>query len=199
MGNVTTSGIWTPDEEDTVEPDIYLALMADSIEQGIGKRLGYQEQFISASIHLPFGENYPLESAQRIPYQITTASYNNGLVVQDGIITIDVDGLYFLTSRVTFEHPQHKLVTLEIRETPSNTLARGHGSSVDFGVIREDGLQETVGYITVSEVRRLYKGDQVFCCLLKHGDQTKHLEARAIGDIDSNNFSVTLLKPFPPQ
>ena len=196
MGNVTDSGIWTPDEEDAVEPDIYLALMADSIEQGIGKRLGYQEQFISASIHLPFGENYPLETAQRIPYQITPASYNNGLVVQDGIITIDVDGLYFLTSRVTFEHPQHKLVTLEIRETPNNTLARGHGSSVDFGV-DQDGVAHTVGYITVSEVRRLYKGDQVFCCLLEYGDGP--LFARAIGDVDSNNFSVTLLKPFPPQ
>lgn len=191
MGNVTLeSGIWTPDEDDAVDPDVWSAQMADSIEQGIGKRLADQEQYISASIHLPFGEDITLESAQAIPYQVTSASYADELVVQNGHVTIEVDGLYFLTSRATFSYTPGYLMTLEIRETPFKTLARGHGSTVNFGA-------STVGYISIAEVRRLYKGDQVFCCLIDYSNGATPIVARASGDIDSNNFSVTLLKPIP--
>lgn len=40
----TTSGIWTPEEGDSGKPHIYLATMAQSIEDGIGKRVEKLEE-----------------------------------------------------------------------------------------------------------------------------------------------------------
>lgn len=187
MSIVNEDGIVTPDEENAVELDVILAAMAASISKGIGTRLAAQEKFVAASVHLPYPANYPITNGQRIPYQVTPVSFVEGMTLSNGLITIEMDGLYQLSSRVTFEHAAGKLVSLEIRETPDRTLARGHGFATPFG-------ETNVGYITVNETRRLYKGDQVFCTLIKYDNGL--LEARAIGDIDSNNFSVTLVKPF---
>jgi len=39
MGNVNAAGIWTPDADDNLDPEVWSAAMGDSIMNGIGERL----------------------------------------------------------------------------------------------------------------------------------------------------------------
>jgi len=53
MGNTNADGIWTPDEDDTHEPDVWSQMMADSISQGLGKRMKLQETRVSLRATTP--------------------------------------------------------------------------------------------------------------------------------------------------
>lgn len=104
MGNVTADlQIWTPDEADSGEPDIYLATMSASIEDGVGVRLRKQEAFI--------GVNLGLSSAfvadgtiRQVPFGILNSwNFNEGMTVSGGSVTIPMDGIYQVCLNANFQ------------------------------------------------------------------------------------------------
>lgn len=98
MGNVTTEfQIWTPDDENAVEPDVYLSQMANSIEEGMGKRVLKQEQqaYLRTQINGPITlDDHDLV---RVPiYKVD----GEGINLNANIVEIVTDGLYFLAPTI---------------------------------------------------------------------------------------------------
>jgi len=102
MGNVSVvDGIWTPDEEDNLDPEVWSAAMAASIEGGIGVRLAKQEQVagIKASLPAPwsFDGNFNI-----VPLTIGSGSdYVTDVDFAGGVATVTVAGLYAVDASVT--------------------------------------------------------------------------------------------------
>lgn len=105
MGNVTASGIWTPDEGDDLNPEQYLATMADSIENGIGDRLNAQEQAIGLKAGIPIGTTVAFAADLIAPYEILAGEecFTQGMTLDGGIATLTVDGLYFVSASASLE------------------------------------------------------------------------------------------------
>lgn len=101
MGNLTSDlGIWTPDELDLAEPDVYLATMAQSLEDGVGVRLRKQEEKIATQVSLSADQSISTSSV--VTYtQNTGPTFNFGLTVNpSGSITITRDGLYLVAVNI---------------------------------------------------------------------------------------------------
>lgn len=107
MGNVTADLlIWTPDENDTAEPDIYLATMSASMEDGLGERLRLQEVAVGlkASIGtytIPHVPN-PGTPTAILPFTVTAGrgDFNNGFTFSGGVATVQTPGMYIVTAGV---------------------------------------------------------------------------------------------------
>jgi len=100
MGNVTADlNIWTPDENDPAEPDVYLATMAQSIEDGTGERLRLQEVAVGLKAGIAGGTGIPMATAIA-PFTITAANGNfkQGLDIAGGVVTVDTPGMYLVTA-----------------------------------------------------------------------------------------------------
>lgn len=106
MGNVNAAGIWTPDETDNLNPEVWSAAMADSIMNGIGERLSRQERFEGAYLNiqdphtLPAG---PFNQAQvPLPFIVgQPVNYIQGdMTMSGGIITVKHDGLYSVNGSI---------------------------------------------------------------------------------------------------
>lgn len=101
LGNITSDLlIWTPDEGDLAEPDVYLAAMAASMEDGLGERLRKQEEPIAAQVSL--GADQSISSGFNVQYSINTGpTFNSGLTVNEsGSITLTRDGVYTIATNV---------------------------------------------------------------------------------------------------
>jgi hypothetical protein len=101
LGNITSDLlIWTPDDQDTAEPDVYLAAMAQSMEDGLGERLRNQEEKTSAQVSLAADQS--ISTASVVTYtQNTGPTFNFGLTVNpSGSITLTRDGLYLVSVNV---------------------------------------------------------------------------------------------------
>ena len=107
MGNVTSDLlIWTPDELDLGEPDVYLATMSASLEDGVGERLRLQEIAVGlkASIGtytIPHVPNPGIPTAV-IPFTVTATrgDFNNGFTFSGGVATVQTPGMYVVTAGV---------------------------------------------------------------------------------------------------
>lgn len=99
MGNVNASDIWTPDESDNLDPEVWSSAMADSIHNGIGVRLNRQEQAIGLKAIIPPGTTLG-PTATIAPYQITNSeiSFTQGLELNGGIATVSVAGMYLIAA-----------------------------------------------------------------------------------------------------
>ncbi len=119
MANVTASGIITPDEGNSLDPEVWSAAMAESIEQGIVVRLAKQEKRVSlrATTPVPFDVTSASASVPytRIPLSVAGptgsrapepdfagGNHTDGLTIVGGIVTILTDGLYTLSGQCTF-------------------------------------------------------------------------------------------------
>ena len=105
MGQTTANlQIWTPDEGDLDEPDVYLAAMSASIENGAGVRLSLQEKAIGLKVSLGSGAwTIPGGNpASVVPYAVTTArgDFNQGFTYNGGTATIVTPGMYFVTASI---------------------------------------------------------------------------------------------------
>lgn len=101
MGNVTTDlQVWTPDELDLGEPDVYLATMAQSMEDGIGVRLRKQEEPIACQVSLSADQG--ISTGFNVQYSLNTGpTFNSGLTVNaSGSITLTRAGVYLLATNV---------------------------------------------------------------------------------------------------
>lgn len=119
MGNTTKSGIWTPDEDDQLDPDVWSATMAQSIEDGIGKRLDKQEARVSlrattpepfdvvgtvvtnAYKRVPLNANGPTGSRAPEP-DFAGGNHAQGVKIEGDAAIILTDGLYTLQGQCTF-------------------------------------------------------------------------------------------------
>ena len=102
MGNVTSDLlIWTPDENDTAEPDIYLATMAQSLEDGTGARLRKQERSASMLANLASNQNFVVGTPQTANFTVNaTVGYNDGMTLIGGKVKITEAGLYYFSMNV---------------------------------------------------------------------------------------------------
>lgn len=118
MGNTNADGIWTPDEDDTMEPDVYLPMMAESISQGLGKRMALQETRVSLRATAPdtftvTGTGGTTGSMQ-VPLSIAGVTnsrspdpdfaggnHAEGILMEGGWAKIVTPGLYTLTGQVS--------------------------------------------------------------------------------------------------
>lgn len=100
MGNVTKEfGIWTPDDENAVEPDVYLSQMADSIENGLGKRVLKQEQHAYIRTQLD-GGLFTLPRTHELLRLPIYKERGTGIELNANIVKIVTDGLYFIAPTV---------------------------------------------------------------------------------------------------
>lgn len=118
MGNTNIDGIWTPDEEDTLEPDVWSAMMGDSISQGLGARMKLQETRVSlrATTSVPFlvtGTNLadaylqiPLTIAANTGVRAPDPDYSGGnhatgILIEGNYAKIVTPGLYSISGQLT--------------------------------------------------------------------------------------------------
>jgi hypothetical protein len=183
MGNVNTDGIWTPDESDNLDPEVWSAAMGDSISQGIGLRLANQELDLGVSLNVAEGNHAPvaMDVTTTVPFTVCPGGFATGMTVAGGVVTIEQDGLYFLSTGVSFDVAVDSVFTIQI-SSQSRTLVRGHGQSVVF----TDG---SFGFLPLCTMARLTAGDTVRTTIYSHtaaGTIRAYIQA-------SNTFSIALL------
>lgn len=106
MGNVNAAGIWTPDEGDNLDPEVWSATMADSIMNGIGERLSRQERFEGAYLNIqdPFTltAGPPGHAQVPLPFIVgQNVNYIEGdMTLTAGVITVAHDGLYSVNGSI---------------------------------------------------------------------------------------------------
>lgn len=105
MGQTTANlQIWTPDEADIDAPDVYLATMSASIENGTGERLKLQEKAIGLKVSLDAAAwTIPAGNpATVVPYAVTSSrgDFNQGFTYAAGTATIVTPGMYFVTASI---------------------------------------------------------------------------------------------------
>lgn len=102
MGNVSpVDGIWTPDEDDNLDPEAWSATMAGSIEEGIGVRLAKQEQKAGIKASLPTTWGFDGNS-NTVPLTIGSGSnFVTDVDFAGGVATVVVPGLYNINASVT--------------------------------------------------------------------------------------------------
>lgn len=91
----------TPAKLDTIT-----ATMASSIENGIGKRLALQEIAVGCKLgmdttyQIPGGHNF--YDAGIVPVKVVSGfgSFNQGMTVNNGIVTVNTPGMYIVTSSI---------------------------------------------------------------------------------------------------
>lgn len=107
MGNITSDLlIWTPDEADLAEPDVYLATMSASMEDGLGSRLRLQEIAVGlkasiGSYTIPHVPN-PGTPTAIVPFTVTATrgDFNNGFTFSGGVATVQTAGMYVVTAGI---------------------------------------------------------------------------------------------------
>lgn len=105
MSNVTASGIVTPDEGNTLDPEVWSAAMAASIEEGIGVRLTAQEQAIGLKAGIAPLTRVKFEEGVVAPFEITagTGSFVQGMTLEGGYASVTVAGMYFITAAASLQ------------------------------------------------------------------------------------------------
>lgn len=107
MGNVNVDGIWTPDEEDTLEPDVWSQQMADSISQGLGERMKRQEARAGAATSTSgtfsiTGAGNTTDTGIVLPVKKTGyRNYLTDMTLAGGVLTVKTAGLYLIVMTVT--------------------------------------------------------------------------------------------------
>jgi hypothetical protein len=118
MSNVNEDGIVTPDEENTLDPEVWSAAMADSISQGLGVRVKKQETRVSlrATTPIPFDVESaaPEDAYMRVPLTVggvtgirapnpdyAGGNHADGVTIVGDVATIVTDGLYSISGQLT--------------------------------------------------------------------------------------------------
>lgn len=105
MGNVNVDGIWTPDEEDTLEPDVWSQQMGESISQGLGLRVKKQET--RAGLRATIRNTFDLTGYMTLPitvnksFRYSELNFIQNLELTQGVIKIKTSGLYFISGSLT--------------------------------------------------------------------------------------------------
>ena len=163
MGNVTEKdAIWTPDEDDKLDPEVWSAMMADSISQGIGKRVAKQEAragaciSLSAEFSVPSTDTlFPLEVSTGYAYSY--ANFVEGMTLSAGVLQVVTSGLYLLSS--------------------STLMDFDDGAPMDMGILTSNGFL-TIEALQTSPTTYASK-TMVATAYLTEGD-TVHFTAKTV-------------------
>lgn len=190
MGSTTALfNIWTPDENDPAEPDVYTKTMAQSIEDGMGARLLTQELAIGLKAGIAAGTGIPVAAATA-PYSITAANANftQGLTISGGVVTISTPGMY--------------LVTASLGIQPKNPADRTTAVDIYKGATKLVGaelLQSTSTYITsvASTVVNCVAGDTLYVKWHSAAPGGVNTDATLAADSALSSFTVAMMQAVP--
>lgn len=181
MGNVTADlQIWTPDEADLGEPDVYLATVAQSIEDGAGARLRKQEAFIGVNLSLPSA--FTADSTIRqLPFAVTNSyNFNEDMTVSGGSVTVPMAGIYTVYVNMNF---------LGATTTPGriNTYLYLNGVSVQFCSTYGNVVTTRYSNANIANAYKLAAGDVL---------SVRAASFDANSNVQGASFAVTLAKPL---
>lgn len=96
--------IWYPDLTDIDQPNTWAAHIAQSISDGIGKRLAKQEVSVGLKASLDF-QTYTIPAGNPsavVPYVITAnrGDFNNGFTLGAGTATVQTPGMYMVAASI---------------------------------------------------------------------------------------------------
>ena len=118
MGNINAAAIWTPDEDDNLDPEVWSAAMADSIMNGLGERMDKQEKKVSLRATAPevfdvvsTGSSDPYTqvpltiggwTGSRAPESdFATGNHAEGITIDGDVATIVTPGLYNILGQIS--------------------------------------------------------------------------------------------------
>lgn len=123
MGNVTASGIWTPDEDDNLDPEVWSAAMADSIEQGIGLRISEQERVVGLKSSISVATFVQNIQPFIAPFEIgEDEDFVTGMEFTGGVAKIITPGIYGVSACATLDPVRFyagnagRSITIELRK-----------------------------------------------------------------------------------
>lgn len=185
MPTTEVDKVFYPDLDTVDQPNVWGAAMASSVEAGIGARLRKQEQFIGFMGHLPkqtWPKLYNGQDYGPLPFQVIqgSGSFNQGMQVAGGVVTIPVAGLYAVSLSATVE-----ALTAEFNvRLYLNTTAVWKGYT--------QATTSAFGYNTGSVVLNCAAGDKLSARVTLYGSGNN--SAIRNGDYIDNVLSVALLK-----
>lgn len=134
MGSTTADlAIWTPDEDDPAEPDVYLKTMAESIEDGVGDRLRVQE--LAIGLKAGFTTAPTLTSTMTnaaVTINTSNGSFKQGLEISGGIVTVITPGMYLLSASVGVDNVAGHTAKVEVRKGATVLAADEQSSNTSF-------------------------------------------------------------------
>jgi hypothetical protein len=172
--------IWTPDELDTAEPNVYLATMAQSLEDGVGDRLRKQESFIGCNLSLPSSFAVGGTIAQA-PFAVVNAwNFNEGMTVSGGNVEVPMNGIY--TVQVVANY-------LGANSTPGriNTYLYLNGSSIQYASTYGNTVTTRYSNASIASSYKLNAGDDL---------SIRASSLDSISNLVGAAFSVVLTKPL---
>lgn len=181
MGNTTSDLlIWTPDDQDTGEPDVYLATMAQSIEDGTGARLRKLESSIACNLSLNSALVADTTVRQVAVSVSKTYNFNDGMTVSGGSVTVPVAGTYSVQALVNY---------LGVNSTPGrmNTYLYLNGVSVAFASTY--GNTNTLRYATTAI-------PATFKCVAGDTFALKVASYDANSNVASASLCISLVRPL---
>lgn len=181
MGNITSDLlIWTPDENDTAEPDVYLATMAQSLEDGVGARLRKQESFIGCNLGLSTSFAAGGTIAQ-VPFGVVHPwNFNEGMTVSGGQVTVPMNGIY--TVQLVANYLGANTTAGRI-----NTYLYLNGSSIQFSSTYGNTATNRYSNAGIASAFKLVAGDDLTIRVASFD---------SVSNLVSSTFSVVLTKPL---
>jgi hypothetical protein len=188
MGVTNAAGIWTPDEFDKMDPEVWSAAMADSIMNGLGERMNKQEQRVSLRATAPdvfdvvstTGDTVPMVvpltvggyTGSRDPEpDFAPGNHANGIEMEGGYALIQVSGFYNITGQIT------------LRPGPTGPDAWDFIGATNTGIfgLPDYGATTTESYSSgrVFDTRYLTEGDTVY---LQIGVGLDHIGSLTVQD-----------------
>jgi hypothetical protein len=190
MGSTTADLlIWTPDENDLAEPDVYLKTMAQSIEDNAGTRLRLQEAAVGLKAGIPAGTGIPVTAATA-PYAVTAANGNftQGLTISGGVVTVATPGMYIVTASLGIQpkNPADRTAAVDLYK--GNTKLAG-----------AELLQSVSYYITsfASCVVNCVAGDTLYVKWHSAAPAGVNTDATMAADTALTQFTVAMIQAVP--
>lgn len=93
--------VYYPDLDDVDQPNVYMAVHSQSIEEGIGARLRQQEVAVGLKAGLANVMQLK-QTLQLVPFQVNNANANfsQGLTIEGGVVTVKTRGMYLVSAAV---------------------------------------------------------------------------------------------------
>lgn len=197
MGNVNVDGIWTPDEGDKLDPDVWSAAMADSISQGLGVRVAKQERFEGAFLNIqdPYTipNGVPGDGQAPLPFIIGSGSpafLNGDMTLVGGVLKVVHSGLYTATLMIRANMPTTDPAAY-IEATLFKNSSR-HGQNVTF---KDAGAPagRALPTLVVSTVMNCVENDTIWASGFQYyGDTTSGAPSLNVDFSLFNTLSVAM-------
>lgn len=172
--------IWTPDEYDTAEPNVYLATMAQSLEDGVGDRLRKQESFIGCNLSLP--SNFAVGGTiAQAPFAVVNSyNFNEGMTITGGNVEVPMNGIY--TVQVVANYLGANTTAGRI-----NTYLYLNGTSIQYASTYGNTATNRYSNASISSAYKLNAGDDL---------SVRASSIESASNLVGAAFSVVLTKPL---